>query len=93
MINLFYKGLSNAICCFGTNNVDVDKLSILKLQNIVGVDILFDGDDAGKRAAEHVKLLAEKAELSPRIQTLTSNTDPGDLNKQQVTELKGKLYG
>ena len=93
MINLFDKGLSNAICCFGTNNVDVDKLSILKLQNIVGVDILFDGDDAGKKAAEHVKLLAEKAELSPRIESLPNNTDPGDLNKQQTTELKGRLYG
>ena len=29
MINLHDKGLDNAICCFGTNNVDKDKLSNL----------------------------------------------------------------
>ena len=29
MINLFDKGLLNAICCFGTKNIDEDKLSIL----------------------------------------------------------------
>ena len=26
MINLFDKGLPNAICCFGTKNIDADKL-------------------------------------------------------------------
>ena len=40
MINLFDKGLSNVICCFGTNNVDIDKLSILKMQDIMGIDII-----------------------------------------------------
>ena len=60
MINLFDKGLSNVICCFGTNNVDIDKLSILKMQDIMGVDIIFDGDDPGQNAAENVRVLAER---------------------------------
>ena len=42
MINLWDKGLTNAICCFGTKNIDTEKLSILKMQNISGVDIMFD---------------------------------------------------
>ena len=35
MINLWDKGLTNAICCFGTKNVDIDKLSILKMQKLL----------------------------------------------------------
>ena len=60
MINLYDKGLSNAICCFGTRNIDADKLAILKMQNVEGVDIMFDGDDAGQTAAEEIKGLAER---------------------------------
>tara|TARA_B100000073_G_scaffold337146_1_gene332743 strand:- start:233 stop:1069 length:837 start_codon:yes stop_codon:yes gene_type:complete len=93
MINLFDKGLSNAICCFGTNNVDADKLSILKMQDIMGVDIIFDGDDAGQKAAENVKILAERAGLITRNVNLGQNIDPGSLVEQQVKNLGERLYG
>ena len=93
MINLFDKGLSNAICCFGTNNVDADKLSILKMQDIMGVDIIFDGDDAGQKAAENVKILAERAGLITRNVNLGQNVDPGSLVEQQVKNLGERLYG
>ena len=93
MINLFDKGLSNAICCFGTNNVDADKLSILKMQDIMGVDIIFDGDDAGQKAAENVRVLAERAGLITRNVNLGQNIDPGSLAEQQVKNLGERLYG
>ena len=92
MINLHDKGLSNAICCFGTNNVDKDKLSILKMQNITGVDIIFDGDEAGQKAAENIKGLAEAIGLITRNVNLGQNIDPGSLGKQQVQNLRERLY-
>ena len=38
-INLHDKGLTNAVCCFGTNNINEEKLSLLSLQGITGIDI------------------------------------------------------
>lgn len=93
MINLWDKGLTNAICCFGTKNVDTDKLSILKMQNIAGVDIMFDGDEAGQNAAEDLKVMAEKVGLIPRNVNLGSNIDPGGLAEVKVSSLRDRLYG
>jgi DNA primase len=93
MVNLFDKGLSNAICCFGTNNVDTDKLSILKMQDIMGVDIVFDGDEAGQKAADNVRVLAERIGLLTRSVNLGQNIDPGSLVEQQVKNLGERLYG
>ena len=93
MINLWDKGLTNAICCFGTKNVDIDKLSILKMQNIAGVDIMFDGDEAGQNAAEDLKVMAEKVGLIPRNVNLGSNIDPGGLAEVKVSSLRDRLYG
>jgi len=93
MINLFDKGLSNVICCFGTNNVDIDKLSILKMQDIMGVDIIFDGDDPGQNAAENVRILAERTGFVTRNINLGQNIDPGSLAGEQITNLRERLYG
>jgi DNA primase len=93
MVNLFDKGLFNTICCFGTNTITADKLSILKMQDIMGVDIIFDGDDPGQRAAENVKILAERVGLITRNVNLGQNIDPGSLVEQQVNNLRGTLYG
>ena len=91
MINLHDKGLTNAICCFGTRNINEDKLSILKLRGIETIDIFFDGDDAGQKAAETVKNLAEKIGLFTRNINVP-DTDPGELTTSQVTKLYTKLY-
>ena len=92
MINLFDKGLSNAICCFGTRNIDADKLAILKMQNIEGVDIMFDGDDAGQTAAEEIKGLAERVGLTSRNINLGNNIDPGGLPEIKVADVRKRLY-
>ena len=93
MINLWDKGLTNAICCFGTKNIDTEKLSILKMQNISGVDIMFDGDNAGQEAAEDLKIMAEKVGLIPRNINLGQNIDPGGLAQAKVSSLRDRLYG
>ena len=92
MINLFDKGLPNAICCFGTKNIDEEKMSILKMQNIEGVDIVFDGDQAGQDAAENIKILADKVGLVSRNVNLGANIDPGGLGQTQVQNLRERLY-
>ena len=92
MINLFDKGLSNAVCCFGTNNVDEDKLAILKMQNIDGVDIVFDGDEAGQKAAESIKAMADRLGLIVRNINLGANIDPGALAESKVHNLRERLY-
>jgi len=92
MINLYDKGLSNAICCFGTRNIDADKLAILKMQNVEGVDIMFDGDDAGQTAAEEIKGLAERVGLTSRNINLGNNIDPGGLPEIKVADIRKRLY-
>ena len=59
-LNLWDKGLKNTVCCFGTQQVNWVKLSLLKLQGVQGIDIMFDGDEAGRQAAEKAKDIAEK---------------------------------
>jgi len=91
MINLHDKGLTNAVCCFGTRNINEDKLSILRLQGVERAIIFFDGDDAGQNAAIKVREMCEKVDL------LTANvnipdTDPGGLTEGQVGKLRKKLY-
>ena len=93
MVNLWDKGLTNAICCFGTKNIDIEKLSILKMQNIEAVDIMFDGDNAGQEAAEDLKVMAEKVGLISRNINLGANMDPGGLAQAKVSSLRDRLYG
>ena len=92
MINLFDKGLPNAVCCFGTKNIDEDKLSILKMQNVEGVDIMFDGDTAGRQGAEVAANLAIELEFDVRIIPLAEGQDPGSLTQNEVDLKIAKYY-
>ena len=92
-LNLWDKGLKNTVCCFGTQQVSWVKLSLLKLQGVSGIDIMFDGDEAGRQAAEKAKDLAEKLEMSARVVKLRDSVDPGNLVQSEIDRLKGKLYG
>ena len=91
MLNLHDKGLTNAICTFGTKNINEDKLRMLSIQGVESVDIFFDGDTAGQDAAIKVQQLCELAELTHRNICL-KDTDPGALKEQAVQTLKRKLY-
>lgn len=91
MINLHDKGLTNAICCFGTKNVTRDKLSILKLRGIERAFIFFDGDEPGQNAAEQVVGMAEEAGMIAK-NFFVKNKDPGELSQSEVSWIKNKLY-
>ena len=91
MVNLHDKGLDNAMCCFGTKQVNERKLEVLSISGVSHIDIFFDGDEAGQSAAERIKEMCESIGLSVRNVHL-KGTDPGALTQQQITKLKSKLY-
>jgi len=91
MINLHDKGLTNAVCCFGTKNINEDKLSMLSIQGVEEIVVFFDGDDAGQNAAKDVKEMVERVGLTSRNVSL-SGRDPGALPLQTVQKLKSKIY-
>lgn len=91
-MNLYDKGLENAVCVFGTKNITETKLSRLAMQGAQNIDIFMDGDDAGQSAAEKIKHMCENVKLLTR-NVFIEGTDPGALTQAQVTKLKRKLYG
>jgi DNA primase len=93
MINLHDKGLTNAVCAFGVNKVTTDKINILKIQGVSGIDIYFDNDDAGQTASAKLKELLENNELVSRNVIYGKIKDPGELTALQVIKLKETLYG
>ncbi len=94
MLNLHDKGLENSMCCFGTRNIDVEKLKLLKMQGVEAVDILFDPDQAGQEAAANIIEMCEIAEiLSKNIKLPVQLGDAGALTKVKVKDLKERLYG
>lgn len=91
-MNLYDKGLTNAVCIFGTNNINEEKLTMLSISGVDNVDIFLDGDEAGQKAAEKIKGMCEKVNL-PSRNIYLADTDPGALTTSQVEKLKRKLYG
>jgi DNA primase len=90
MLNLYDKGLKNVACAFGTNTLQADtklKMFPYKAQGISHIYILFDGDDAGKKAAESLKLTLEQLEFIVEIIKLPDGTDPGDLDQINVQSI------
>ena len=93
-LNLHDKGLENAVCCFGTRNIDIEKLKLLKMKGVVGIDLLFDPDDAGQEAVGRVIEMCDVAEiLHKNIKLPRALGDAGALTKNKVKELKESLYG
>ena len=54
---------------------------------------MFDGDEAGQKAAEQIKTIAEKMELSVQKITLRDGADPGGMTPHQISKVKERLYG
>jgi DNA primase len=93
VLNLHDKGLKNALCCFGTRNIDTEKLSLLKMEGITKVYIFFDNDEAGQTGAEKVKELCTDLGLVGKVISFGSKeVDPGSLSQSQIDKLKRYLY-
>jgi DNA primase len=87
-LNLYDKGLKNAVCCFGTNTLHKDtrqKLLPFRAQGIQKIYIMFDGDQAGERASGELKLVIEAEGFGVEIIKLPEGLDPGDLDQASVT--------
>lgn len=97
MINLAYKGLDNAVCCFGTRKLShrtvKQKLQHYRVQGVTSIHILFDGDDAGRMAARDLKLAIDKyTDFVCEVVYLPDGKDPGELTTQEVKDLKKLMY-
>ena len=92
MFNLHDKGLTNAVASLGTKTITKDKLVLLKVQGITGIDIFFDNDKAGEDAAQIVKEMAERVDFAVSIIS-AKVADPGELTASQVIKLGETLYG
>jgi len=93
VMNLHDKGLTNAVCCFGVKNVTEEKLQVLSISGVEGVDIFLDNDEAGQGQAAKIRELCEAVGLDTRnIAFGDKSMDAGALVQSQVDKLKSKLY-
>lgn len=98
-LNLYDKGLTNVIAAFGLQNFNVEKLSLLKMLGVTGIDIFMDDDsnkitgkNPGQEAALKLREMIDDYGMST-VNIAFKGKDPGDLTKNQVTKLKEQLYG
>lgn len=101
MINLHDKGLTNAVCTFGTsfgatkkatNQKDnIDKLLTFKLRGVSKIYIMYDGDNAGRSSSINLQNYLDKYFIVESID-LEEGIDPGNLDQEDVTELMKVLY-
>jgi DNA primase len=94
-LNLYDKGLHNVCCCFGTNTIHRDieqKLLPLRAQGITHAYILFDGDEAGAKAARELESVLEKHNFVTETIKLPSGLDPGDLDQESVTGIREYIH-
>ena len=86
VINLYDKGVKNAMCTFGTNTVTEEKLKLLKLLGVFKLYTFFDGDEAGQTAAKEVQELAKS--LGFVVDNIHwKGKDPGSLTQKQIDKV------
>lgn len=91
MLNLYDKGVTNAVCTFGTNSLlkeAASKLLPYKTQGINKIFLLFDGDEAGKLAMNKLEPILIDLGYSVEQISVAEDTDPGEMSQEDVTSLK-----
>jgi DNA primase len=58
-----------------------------KAQGITHIFLLFDGDEAGEKAAKQLKPLIEQEEFVVEIIKLPDGSDPGELDQFEVNSI------
>ena len=69
------------------------KLALLKVYGVQGIQLFFDGDTAGQEAAKKVTDMCDEIGMPSSIIPIATGTDPGDLTKERVIDLREYLYG
>ena len=90
MLNMWDKGYENTVCVFGATNFSQPKLEILDRIGTTFVEILFDGDEAGKNGARKIADLLEKRFIQSKIISLPPGKDPGDLTHPELNMILPK---
>lgn len=93
---LHSKGITNAICIFGTKSVSyeniVSHLNPYLLKGVQKVVLLMDGDAAGLAASSHLeKCITRKTDLEVTIVSLAEGTDPASMSDYEIATLT-KVY-
>jgi DNA primase len=92
-LNLIDKGFVNVVALLGVNGISEknykEKISQFKLKGVNKVLLMLDNDEAGQKQAELLQdwLTREKL-LTDIIELPREECDPGDLNPDEVKELK-----
>jgi DNA primase len=77
VVSLHARGIQNVVAPLGTAFTPEQGKQLRRLS--ANVVLLFDGDEAGKRAVQHARAACDEAGLSARVATLPEGTDPDDL--------------
>jgi DNA primase len=92
MLNLFDKGMRNVVCTFGTSTISTEnvstKLMPYRVQGVEKIYIMYDGDNAGREAAKHIKPIIESDGFIVEVLELEEGTDPGDMSQESVDMMK-----
>ena len=101
LLNLYDKGLKNVVLCGGVHiglvkkkakqAKNIERLLTYKYQGVSTMYTMFDGDTAGREAAEGLKAYAGETFNIQNID-LKDDQDPGGLSQIEVDKIKEKLY-
>jgi DNA primase len=90
-LNLISGGLVNATAVLGANNIDKEKLESLRFLGVRKIYIMFDADDAGRKAAARAEEVLEQIFIIEQL-ALPEGLDPGDLSIEDIKSIKEELY-
>lgn len=90
LLNVWDKGMKNAVCTFGTGgllNNTSEKLLPFKAMGIQKIYIMYDADKAGIEAADKLLPLILEAGFACEKLDLREDEDPGELSQQDVNDI------
>jgi len=90
-LTLIEGGLTNATAILGANNINKEKLESLRFLGVRKIYIMFDADDAGRKATKRATEELEQSFIIDTIE-LPDGLDPGDLSKEDIKSIKEQLY-
>jgi DNA primase len=90
-LNLIDKGLENVVCVFGTTTItqkSKQKFAELQMRGVNKIFLVFDGDKAGSDGMKTAKPILESMGFLVEIVELDDGMDPGDMELEDVQNLK-----
>ena len=90
-LKLYQSGIRNVVAVSGTAFTDQHAIQIKRLCN--NVFLLYDGDDAGKKAAIRAGYLSLKFGLETHVVEIPDGIDPDDwISQSNIDDIKNKIY-